>query len=581
MLYTIEDTTLTAMGDAVRSYTGVLTETTTEAPEPFWTYDMEVNGADMSGWTESTSSYKYTVVIPQKEILGDCWDATSTLGYSFTYNNTKSSNLAGVSINMYANETHVGGYSSITFVDSNRYYSSLPYSYTGSKIISSDKNQEWWELVFYVPKQNFTTTNKITFHLELWAMSSSTEYVIPKKYTPLEMINEVYGIIEDFNNAPTIPEKAFTITGNCKYRFGYGGWDWFIKNGGDKITTTGITNAEYMFDYCQGITEIPFEINLNNKVSAQNMFEYCVKLIKAPKVNGTIGNIKNMFDYCNAITEIPDLTCDNSTYYDAGYIFRFCNQLKQLPYLYNLYPSATTSMFSGCTRLREMPEDYCDTWNWSRMQSYSYASAGEMFSGCYSLRKIPTSLLNNLWNVYTSQYGSAYRNTFYNCYVLDEIKGLGVSTATYTSNVFGNTLCCNERLKDFTFQTNEDGTPKTAKWKNQTIDIDSRTGYSQNVGGIINYNSGITEETRITDDATYQALKDNPDAWTTDFNYSRYNHTSAVNTINSLPDCSATGTNTIKFKGEAGAKTDGGAINTLTEEEIAVAISRGWTVTLV
>ena len=87
MLYTIEDKTLTAMGDAIRSYTGVLIETTTEAPEPFWSYDIEISGADMSGWTESTSSYSYTVVIPQKEILGDCWDVAKYLEYSFIYDN--------------------------------------------------------------------------------------------------------------------------------------------------------------------------------------------------------------------------------------------------------------------------------------------------------------------------------------------------------------------------------------------------------------------------------------------------------------------------------------------------------------
>ena len=68
--------------------------------------------------------------------------------------------------------------------------------------------------------------------------------------------------------------------------------------------------------------------------------------------------------------------------------------------------------------------------------------------------------------------------------------------------------------------------------------------------------------------------------------YSRYNHDSAVATINSLPDTSAYlaangGTNTIKFKGAAGSATDGGAINTLTEEEIAVATAKGWTCSFV
>ena len=109
---------------------------------------------------------------------------------------------------------------------------------------------------------------------------------------------------------------------------------------------------------------------------------------------------------------------------------------------------------------------------------------------------------------------------------------------------------------------------------------------SSNKKYILNYNSGITADKEVTDDATYQALKNDPDWFTCDIKYSRYNHDSAVRTINSLPDTSAYlatagGTNTIKFKGAAGSATDGGAINTLTSEEIAVATAKGWTVTFV
>ena len=73
------------------------------------------------------------------------------------------------------------------------------------------------------------------------------------------------------------------------------------------------------------------------------------------------------------------------------------------------------------------------------------------------------------------------------------------------------------------------------------------------------------------------------DWFTEKIKYSRYNHDSAVRTINSLPDTSAYlasvgGTNTIKFKGASGTKTDGGAISNLTESEIAVATAKGWTV---
>ena len=130
------------------------------------------------------------------------------------------------------------------------------------------------------------------------------------------------------------------------------------------------------------------------------------------------------------------------------------------------------------------------------------------------------------------------------------------------------------------------GVPYTVTWKSQVISLGIYVGYYQYKSDILNYNSGITADKEVKDDATYQALKNDPDWFTCDVNYSRYNHDSAVATINSLPDTSAYlatagGTNTIKFKGQAGALTDGGAINTLTEEEIAVAAAKGWTCSFV
>jgi hypothetical protein len=59
MLYTIEDKTLTAMGDVIREKTCVFIETTTEAPEPFYTLDLELTYEDVEGkWDESSSYYK-------------------------------------------------------------------------------------------------------------------------------------------------------------------------------------------------------------------------------------------------------------------------------------------------------------------------------------------------------------------------------------------------------------------------------------------------------------------------------------------------------------------------------------------
>ena len=175
---------------------------------------------------------------------------------------------------------------------------------------------------------------------------------------------------------------------------------------------------------------------------------------------------------------------------------------------------------------------------------------------------------------------------FYQCTSLDEIRGLNPQSGEYVSNAFTDSFYWCQRIKDLIFLTQEDGTPYVVNWKAQTIDLSGMIGRGSTQNYIINYNSGITADKEVTDDTSYQALKDDPDWFTCIEEYSRYNHDSAVNTINSLPDTSAYlaskgGTNTIKFKGAAGSLTDGGAINTLTEEEIAVAAAKGWTVTFV
>lgn len=398
----------------------------------------------------------------------------------------------------------------------------------------------------------------------------------------LEFPNGMVNIIQEFN---LIPDSAFHITGNARYRFAYNNNLWLLKKYGDKITTQDITYRDYMFYDSNLLEEIPFDINLSgNNFSLNYAFYNCSKLKKIPPINGKACSFDSTFYGCNQLEEIPNLTWKTQTgeYADMSSMFYNCSQLKVVPYIYNAQPTDVKEMFASCYRLKAIPEDYVDTWNWDRLHTYQYAYGGSMFSGCYSLRTIPLNLAHNLWNIYSSSYSSMYSTLFNGCASLDEVKELGVTTASYSSNMLVGVVSACYRLKDFTFQTNEDGTPQIAKWKSQVIDLSSYIGYAATSyeSRITDYNSGITKDKKVIDDETYQTLKNDPDWFTSDVNYSRYNHNSAVNTINSLPDCSATGSNTIKFKGVSGALTDGGAINTLTEEEIAVAAAKGWTVTL-
>jgi hypothetical protein len=197
------------------------------------------------------------------------------------------------------------------------------------------------------------------------------------------------------------------------------------------------------------------------------------------------------------------------------------------------------------------------------------------------LRSVPESLLRELYNKGTASYSSIYYNTFASCFNLDEIRGMPTRTSytsAITSNLFGSTFNECYRLKEMIFDT-DNGTPRQINWSNQTINLSGSIGYSDRASE--HTGNGISADKQVTDDVSYQALKNDPDWFTVYVAYSRYNHDSAVNTINSLPDVTVGSGNTIKFRGEAGSKTDGGAINTLTEEEIAVAAVKGWTVTFV
>lgn len=171
--------------------------------------------------------------------------------------------------------------------------------------------------------------------------------------------------------------------------------------------------------------------------------------------------------------------------------------------------------------------------------------------------------------------------------------------------------CCDS----FAFAT-DNGTPYAMNWKSIVLDIGSSDSYTFGYGtasytnnfeykarGFWKVVNNIFDSDSMTIDeakARYDQLKSRDDWYSCGSNsvtydgkslrlamlFSRYNHDSAVETINSLPDTSAYlatagGTNTIKFKKYAGALTDGGAIGTLTEEEIAVAAAKGWTVSLV
>jgi hypothetical protein len=388
-------------------------------------------------------------------------------------------------------------------------------------------------------------TDKLTAIADGFRASRGTE----DKYT----LDQMAVLAAEPTGGGGLPEEALTISGNCSFRFKDGGWDWFLRDYGNQITTKDITSAQEMF-YSSKQPVIPFDLNFTT-------------------AHNTTHNITSMFS--------------NSS-------------IESAPKLIGCNPVQANNLFYSCYYLREVSEESVANVNWSYMSTITSGYGGSRsstFENCYSLRRAPISFLNGGNPVSNYSY-CIYKSAFKNCYALDEVVGMPFphSNATWTSDVLSSTVDGCYRLKNFTFAVQPNGQPYTANWKNQTLML-TYVGYENpyanyptdlyvGASALFRYNAGLSADKYVYDDATYQALKDDPDWFTNLPAYSRYNHDSAVATINSLPDTSAYlatagGTNKIQFRGIAGEKTDGGAINTLTDEEIAVATAKGWTVEIV
>ena len=358
-------------------------------------------------------------------------------------------------------------------------------------------------------------------------------------YKPRDMAGAISAIEgrDPSCNGRHIPDSALNFTGNCQNLFANDKWAWLIDEYGNDITTSGITNTSFMFSGSTLIETVPFDLNCNSKTYIPS---------------------SNMFASCSNLKEIKGVIRD-------------------------LYPQELSSMFQNCNSLRYLPK--FENLNLDRYQSYAYSSAANMIQNCYSLRAIDESLLKQIYktgNLANWTYGLFYG--IQNLYALDEIGGLNPNYGTLTSDIFSYAFNNLYRAKDIKFGLDDSNVPYHCNWSKQSINMSVYVGYASKnslIHPITGYNSGITADKEVKDDATYAALKDDPDWFTHDIAYSRYNRLSAINTINSLPDVTQGSGNTIKFTGNNGSKTDGGAINTMTEEEIAVATAKGWTVTFV
>lgn len=352
-------------------------------------------------------------------------------------------------------------------------------------------------------------------------------------------------------NGLHVPEEALVISGNCSYRFAQDGWNWFIEEYGDKITTKDITNVNYMFSMANKLTNIPFELNLIVPSAFSN------------------NDLSNMFYNCHTLSSVPAIK--------------------------NATPQKMSAMFESCRNLKSIPDDLTDTWNWDPLENMTSSYDGYMsgmFLNCHNLRSIPTwFFLHTNPRVYYTY--SAVNGAFNMCLTLERVEGIRLPTyATWTGNAFSNTFKECSRLKSVTFALQEDGSPYVHNISNQTIDLTTVGYVSSSAKSYWDlYIKDITEDDIIDSwqkwetyfgDTGHPSSLGTGNGYATSVEWCTFGRTAAKRLFATLPDVTGGSGNTIKLNSRAllgNNQMPYEAINDLTEEEIAVATARGWTVT--
>ena len=323
------------------------------------------------------------------------------------------------------------------------------------------------------------------------------------------------------------------FSGDLQYYDYYGGLDNFITQNYSRIKlgneNNPITNLSYGFANCS-LATLPTPIYLGSSV----------------KIYGLFNGAENL-------TTVPTLISPSST-----------QEVSNVGW---------NSMFKDCYSLESIPVNYLSPINDTNH------SVQQMFQNCYSLKTMLDSNITLKKNNLVSMFD--------NCYSL---KSINLSLSNYeeyqyepTVNVFDQTFNKCYSLSSITFNCSGG-----FHWGNAILQL-YQVGWLNYLTGYNGYwLTKVLDETKcVSDDITYNNLKDTDDWWAGDYKYSKYDRQSAIATFNSLPDTSAyldtqtNKTNNIMLRAGAGSgKGDLYNMSNLTAEEIAVATAKGWTVAI-
>ena len=287
------------------------------------------------------------------------------------------------------------------------------------------------------------------------------------------------------------------------------------------------TGMDFRFDEYSKLQVVP-SLDFTGKTSTSSLFYNCSSLISVGNLTGTerVTSMSSMFYNCKSLTSIPQLNTSSVSFMSS--MFEGCSSLTAIPPMDTKNVTNTGGMFKNCTSLTAIPP--MDTKNVTDMHGWM----GGMFEGCSSLTAIPPMDTKNVTDM---------RSLFEGCSSLTTIPQLNTSSVKRTGYMFNDCSSLTSiPLLDFSSVTE------------------------------IGYMFGFGFLNKLTDLGGFKDLKANASSYFLD-RVPNATVESLMNVINNLYDLTANGLSgkTINF-----GTTN---LNKLTDEQKAVAINKGWTLT--
>jgi surface protein len=150
-----------------------------------------------------------------------------------------------------------------------------------------------------------------------------------------------------------------------------------------------VTNTRYMFNSCNGLTEIDLNnFDTSNVTNMQYMFYGCDKLTELDLSNFDTSNVTDMqymFTTCRKLTKLDLSSFDTSNVTRATYMFSSCTSLPELNVsnFNTINMTNMDNMFRDCGKLTEL--------NVKNFNTSNAKNVSRMFEGCKNISELDLS----------------------------------------------------------------------------------------------------------------------------------------------------------------------------------------------